>query len=330
MKDLNLQKALDARLSGLKEDPWLVNRILLGGKSVKRGRKALTACVLTLVLVMALAVGAMAGAILSGHDLALYKRVKWEDLIPEQYEQYDVCHYVGDGYVLGGFSIDGDTIGPMSREDALICLNEHFQMKWTLTDERLTGCLYDCIRATDDALYFGMERDDPWKGWTASLAKISRGGELLWQTSGPEGFHCENFIANENGVYAAGSLRNPSNGEDSAALIGLDSQGQLRLCKTMDQLPAFQAICAAQDEMVLASAGEGGVTLIKMNAEGEETARQTLKAAEHINTLQMKERGDGTLLLSMAIAPSDPMGVQEGITSLKRYFVIDSETLMER
>lgn len=330
MKELNLQKAMDARLSGLKEDPWLASRVINGAKGARRGRKALTACVLMLVLIMVLAVGALAGAILSGHDLALYQRVEWEDLIPEQYGQYDVCHYVGDGYVLGGFVMDEDMIAPMTSEDALVGLDEHLRMKWTLTDERLTGCLYDCIRVTDDALYFGMERCDVVKGWTASLAKVSREGELLWQTSGPEGFHCKDFIAGEDGVYAAGYLTNSLTGEDSAALIGLDSHGQICLCKTMEQMAAFQAICAAQDGMILASGDEGGVTLIKTNAVGEETARQTLKFAEKINTLQMKERGDGTILLSIAIAPSDTLGVQAGITSLKRYFVIDSETLTER
>lgn len=330
MKEMDLQKAMDARLSGLKEDPWLASRIINGGRRAGQGRKALTACVLTLILMMALAVGAVAGAILSGHDLALYQRVEWEDLIPEQYRQYDVCHYVGDGYVLGGFVMDGDAIGPMTGEDALTCLDEHFRVKWTLRDDRLTDCLYDSIRITDDALYFGMERCDPAKGWTTSLAKVSREGELLWQTSGPEGFRCKDFIANENGVYAAGRLTNPSTDADSAVLIGLDRRGQLRLCKTMDQWTAFQAICAVQDEMVLASAEEGGVTLIKMNAEGEEIIRHTLKVSERIETLQMKERGDGTLVLSMTIAPADPLGVQEGITSLKRYFVIDSETLIER
>ena len=330
MKELNLQKAMDARLSGLKEDPWLASRVINGAKGARRGRKALTACVLTLVLIMALAVGALAGAILSGHDLALYQRVEWEDLIPEQYGQYDVCHYVGDGYVLGGFVMDEDMIAPMTSEDVLVGLDEHLRVKWKLTDERLTGCLYDSIRITDDALYFGMERCDPAKGWAASLAKVSREGELLWQTSGPEGFRCKDFIANENGVYAAGRLTNPSTGEDSAALIGLDCRGQLRLCKVLDQLPAFQAICAVREEMVLAASDKGGVTLIKMNEEGEEIIRHTLKVSERIETLQMKERGDGTMLLSMAIAPSDPLGVQAGITSLKRYFVIDSETLMER
>ncbi len=330
MKDLNLQKAMDARLSGLMEDPWLASRIINGGRRARRGRKALIACVLTLVLVMALAVGALAGAILSGHDLALYQRVKWEELMPEQYEQYDVCHYVGDGYVLGGFAMDGDTIGPMTCEDALVSLDEHFRVKWTLTDERLTGCLYDTIRLTDDALYFGMERCDPVKGWTASLTKISREGELLWQTSGPEGFRCKDFIVNENGVYAVGYIGNTSTGENSAALIGLDGKGRQRLCKIEDQLPAFQAICAVRDGMVLASAEEGGVTLIKTNAEGEETARQTLKVAERIKNLKMKERGDGTLLISVAITSSDPLNIQTGVTSLKRYFVIDSETLIER
>lgn len=126
-------------MSGLQGDPWLAQRVMVAPyEGEYRGKKEsicplCTACYTLIAAVTALAV------IFTGHEVILYQDIELTDLVPEQVQQYDVCHKTSFGYVIGGFDLGDDFIAPMSEGMAITCVNDHFQPEWTLEDPRLVG-----------------------------------------------------------------------------------------------------------------------------------------------------------------------------------------------
>ncbi len=96
----------------------------------------------------------------------------------------DAVTPVAAGFVRGGFRAGDDWIGPMEEGNAIAFFSPALELQWKLADDLLLmRCLYDNIRSTEDALYFGLEREISGE-WVPSLMKLSLNGRLLWQYNG--------------------------------------------------------------------------------------------------------------------------------------------------
>lgn len=178
MRDEELREwihhVVDTRMPNVKGDPYLAQRVLAKAKGGQNVKKKVSVGVVFCFVLLVISVAALAVTLLNEYQVEMFENVAISDLLPEQWQQYDICHKVSSGYIVGGFELGDDYIGPMREEDKILYLNENFTPIWKLDGAELDGCLFDRVEEAGDYFYFGMERQS--EEWIAALMKVSREG----------------------------------------------------------------------------------------------------------------------------------------------------------
>lgn len=321
-KDIRIQlhHAMDARLSGMTGDPRLAQRIISAEGSGSMKRKISVGLVLALVLLLA-AVTAL-GVLFKGHEVVLYQEVELSDLLPEQTQQYNICHRISSGYLIGGFELGEDYLAPMSEGTSIVCLDDQFQVLWTLTDDRLTGSLFDILRETPDALYFGTERR--MEEWEPAIMKVSKSGEILWYFHGSPSLRINDFLATDGGdVYCVGSRR-ISGAEETfhPVVLKLGSSGEVLWEKEYQtgSMKAFSSLYLWNNHVLVVGQEEKGARVLSLSMEGEILSAFTHETDEEIIALRLQKASDEKLLLVLCV---DVPNEEKEITSKIKYILID-------
>lgn len=317
-----VRDTIDATLSGLKDDPWLAQKVLAEAKGRMRVKRKISVALVACVTLLMLSVTALAATLLSMHQVEMFDHVTVGDLIPERWRQYDVCHRVSDGYLVGGFELGDDYIAPMSDEDKILYLNESFSPIWVLEDARLHGCLYDKVEETADAFIFGMERCG--EEWGASLMKVSKTGEILWTYEGENGFRAKDFLVDGDGsAYLAGR----DEAENRAALLKIDRDGGLQWKRTFEDMgaTALNALAEWADGMLGVGQTDRGIVLFQIDRGGEVSAHAAYDLDERVDAVRLTELADGRLALILSVN-SGSLG--EAVTETTKYMIV-SEDMFE-
>lgn len=317
-----VRDTIDTALSGLKDDPWLAQKVLAEAKGRVKVRRKISAALVACVVLLMLSVTALAATLLNMHQVEMFEDVTVGDLLPERWRQYDVCHRVSDGYLVGGFELGDDYIAPMSDEDKILYLNESFSPVWVLEDARLDGCLYDKVEEAADAFYFGMERSG--EEWGASLMKVGKAGEILWMYEGEKGFRAKDFLVDDDGaVYLVGR----DEAENRAALLKLDRDGGLQWKRNFEEVGALtlNALVEWEDGMLAVGQTDRGIALCRIDYSGEVSAHAAYDLDERVDAVSLTELADGRLALILSVN-SGSLG--EEVTEETKYMIV-SEDMFE-
>ena len=299
-----LHHAAETRLSGLQGDPWLAQQVMVAHMKGHIGaRRKVSAAIVLLVILLIAAVTALA-VIFTGHEVILYQDIELTDLVPEQVQQYDVCHKTSFGYVIGGFDLGDDFIAPMSEGMAITCVNDHFQPQWTLEDPRLVGSLFDKVRESPTALYFGTEYHAD--RWESAIMKVSHSGELLWYFKGPPSLDIEDFmVADTDDVFCAGRQMIDDSVAPVPVIVKLDPDGAICWEKqySVDGIEKLYSLCMRNNKIIAVGKSEKGAVALELNGEGDIVESFIFETNEPITSMRLKETSEGTLfmVLSMAI-----------------------------
>ena len=310
-----VQEAVNQKCAHLQPDPYLAQRVLneanrKGGRQVKK----ISVAFALMMALMLMSVTAVATVLLTGHDVKLYEGVEVVNLLPDQWQSYDICHRLEDGYLAGGFSLEEDAIAPMEGDSAIVMLDRNFQVRWTLTDARLEGCLFDKVRETADAVYLGMERSG--ETWVPAIMKVDKAGSLQWLYEGEETLGVKDFCVDEAGnVYAVGRVRDERG--QRAAILKLDADGQVAWEKTYADIPAesLTAVKRYHQRILVAGYGAEGAWLGEMQPDGSLAWQKLLGQENRVQTARLQISADDRIVLS---AESDGQ---------LRYYVLDEELL---
>ena len=318
-----VQDAIKQKCAPLQPNPYLAQRVLNAAveRGGRRGRKVSVGFALVLALLV-MSVTALAAVLLTGHDVKLYEGVDIISLLPEQWQEYDVCHQLSQGYLVGGFSLDDDVISPMDDDDAIVMLDRNFHVRWTLMDERLEGCLFDKVRETGDALYMGMERVV--EQWVPAIMKLGQSGNIQWLYEGNAAFRIKDFaVDSEGSVYGIGSVA--SGDEKQAGVFKLDADGNIVWEKKYVDLPisALTAVQMINDNVILAGFANQGAWIGELRPDGQVSWQRTIDMDADVQTVRLQLDAEEHMVLSVVFADDEDA---EATTQL-RYYVLDTETL---
>ena len=315
-----LHHAAGTRLSGLQGDPWLAQRVMSAHMKGNTGaRRKVSAAIVLLVILLIAAVAALA-VIFTGHEVILYHEVALTDLVPEQVQQYDVCHKTSFGYVIGGFDLGDDYIAPMSEGMAITCVNDHFQPQWTLEDARLTGSLFDKVRETPTALYFGTEHHAD--RWEAAIMKVSHSGELLWYFKGPSSLDIEDFMATESDdVFCAGSRMIGDSGEPVPVIVKLDPDGAICWEKqySADGIEKLYSLRMRNNGIIAVGKSEKGAVALTLDGEGDIVGSFLFETNEPITSMRLEETSEEALFMVLSMAITNE---ETDATSITKYVML--------
>lgn len=318
-----VQDAIGQKCAPLQPNPYLAQRVLSAatGNGGRRGRKVSVGFAIVLALLM-MSVTALAAVLLTGHDVKLYEGIDLLTLLPEQWQEYDVCHQLEQGYLIGGFSLDDDVISPMTEEDAIVMLDRHFRVRWTLTDERLEGCLFDKVRETGNALYMGMERAG--EGWVPAVMKLNPSGVIDWLYEGQPDFTIKDFAVDAEGcVYGVGSL----SGDEArhAGAFKLDPDGSVVWERSYADLPVASLTAAqvAEGRLILAGYAGSSAWIGELRPDGRIGWQRAIDLDAAPLTVQLQTNNDAQMVLSVTFMENE----SEEATTYLRYYVLDTRTL---
>lgn len=293
-----VRDTINTALSGLRNDPWLAQKVLVEAKSERKVRKRFSIGVAVCVVMLLLSAAALAAVFFNIHQVEMFENVTVGDLLAEQWRQYDVCHKVSGGYLIGGFELGDDYVSPMSDEDKILYLDESFTPIWTLEDERLDGCLFDKVRETGDAFYFGIERGR--EKWDAALMKVSREGKILWMYE-KEAFRAKDLLVTDEGTaYLAGKDE-----KTWAMLLKVDQNGYLQWEESLEEygLTVLNALCEWNDGIMGAGLTDKGITLLQIDQSGGVRASVAYDIDKPIDAVRLNELADGRTALIFTISP---------------------------
>ena len=318
-----VQDAIKQKCALLQPNPYLAQRVLSAAveSGGRRGRKVSVGFALVFTMLM-MSVTALAAVLLTGHDVKLYEGVDIISLLPEQWQEYDVCHQLHQGYLVGGFLLDDDMIAPMDDDDAIVMLDQSFHVQWTLMDERLEGCLFDKVRETGDALYMGMERVSA--QWVPAIMKLDRSGHIQWLYEGKPEFRIKDFSVDSDGsVYGVGSIT--SNDTKQACVFKLDTDGNVVWEKNYDNLPiaALSAVRMNNNHIILAGYANQSAWIGELRPDGKISWQRSIEVDADVQTVRLQTDAEDHMVLSVVFTEDDSA---EATTQL-RYYVLDSETL---
>lgn len=325
-----IHHAMDTRLSGIVGDPWLAQRIVneRGRTKVKRGtvRKAM-AIILICIMIFALSV-AIAAVIISRYELKLYAGVEVIDLLPDQWQQYTICHKTKSGYIVGGFQLHDDCISPMEANDQIVYLDDRFNIRWIVRDSRLEGALFDQIKETENAFYFGLEQKK--LGWHPSIMKVSKEGKIIWLYEGSEDIRLKDYIVTETDeVVCVGRIASMENKTVSphAIIQKIDQEGQLVYENILDQQSnnMLYAVCPYQEKIVVAGVFNGEAMVGLVNDECDVVQFKTYDVDGTINALHLKQATNGHLILVINYSLVNS-ATQTSETSRIEYILIDIDS----
>lgn len=314
-----LRHAVQTRLSGLKADPELTQRVMNRAyEQQRRAGKRLSIGMAVAAALLLVTAAALGFALFQAHEVRMFEQVTFHELLPEQWQQYDILHKMSDGYLLGGFQLADDYIAPMEAEDQIVYLDEHFSIVWSLRDARLEGCLFDRVEETAEAFYLGTER----KGaqWQPAIMKISRRGEILWLYEGrPQDTIKDYVVTQEGGVCCAGSA------DGKASLLKIESDGRLAWANSFDgrALTALEPMPGRKNEMIAAAVNGTQVAFLLLDEEGNVLSRASYDADSEIKAARLQPLKDERLLLVIEVFPdeSDP-----DVTSELKYMLLTPQT----
>lgn len=318
-----VQEAVRQKCASLQPNPYLAQRVLneanrKGGRKMKK----ISVGFALMMAIMLMSVTALAAVLLTGHDVKLYEGVEAVNLLPDQWQSYDVCHRLEDGYLVGGFSLDEDSIAPMDEDDAIVMLDRNFRVQWTLTDERLEGCLFDKVYETADALYMGMERSGT--AWVPAVMKLDKAGHIEWLYEGRTEFGMKDFCLDADGnVYGVGRVR--SDDGQQAAILKLDADGQVAWEKTCANIPveSLTSVKLYHQRILLAGYAAEGAWVGEMTRDGELAWQKLMEQDGRVETVRLQATADDRVVMSIAFAAPDD---QQDVSQM-RYYVLDAETL---
>lgn len=312
-----VRHSVDARLSGLQGDPWLVQRVLANVKGEQKVKKKISFGLMVCILLLLLSIAALAASLWHAYDIEMFKDVAIKDILPDQWQQYDVCHKVSDGYVVGGFELGDDYISPMSDEDKIVYLNESFSLVWTLSDIRLDGCLFDKVEETDNAFYFGMERRK--ENWIPAIMKICKDGNIIWVYEGEKNDKIKDYtVTDRNEVYCAG--RN----DRDATLLKINQNGGIEWVKTFDEydMISLNSISSWDKGMIAVGQSSQGLVLVHFDESGDILSHVSYDLDEQIDALHLQKLADGRVVLVLTVSAES---LSKDVTSETKYMIISPE-----
>lgn len=316
-----IQDALNTALSGLQDDPWLAQRVIAKEKEGLKIKKKFSVGLILCFALLTLSVVALASILLKEHQVEMLENVTIKDLLPEQWQQYDVCHKVSSGYLIGGFELGDDYIAPMEEEDKILYLNSNFDLVWILDGDDLNGCLFDKVEETKDAFYFGMERQK--EKWIAALMKVSMQGDIVWIWEGEDGFRIKDFlITSEDVIYCAG--RSGMNDENMAILLKIDDDGSLEWKRDFKEygLTTLSAISEWQDGLLGVGQCREGIAFLKMDESGIVSAYAVYDIDRQIDTIRLQRISDGRTALVFTISATSS---HKDVTQETKYMIVPSD-----
>lgn len=322
MRDHELREQIhhmmDTQLSDVKGDPYLAQRIIVDAKGGQKVKRKISAGLVFCFVLLALSVVALAATLLNEHQVEMFENVDIRDLLPEQWQQYDVCHKVSSGYLVGGFELGDDYIAPMGEEDKILYLSDTFTPVWTLNGAELNGCLFDKVAETEESFYFGMERQK--EEWIASLMKVSKQGNILWMWEGENGFKIKDFLTTaEDVVYCVGT-----SSENTAVLLKLDRDGNLEWKKDFKEYDVTVLNAISNWEGGLLGIGQcnEGIVLFKLDKNGVVNSYVVHSIDRQIDAVRLQELTDGrtALILTLSSASSN-----RDVTQETKYMIVTDD-----
>lgn len=307
-----IHRAIDAQYASVTADPFRVQKVLHDAARPQGGCIKMKKWIALLLIAITLASTALAAGTLLGHGIELHEGTAVIDLLPDQWQTYDLCHPVSSGYLVGGFSLEWDVIAPMPENAAITLLDRQFQPQWTLRDDRLTGCLFDRVLEGKDALYLGTERKGD--GWSPAIMKLGLDGEIAWLYSGDAAFRIKDFALGAGDVICAvGHM------DGVPYLLTLDPDGRVLRQQTYPELPVdtFSAIHPVGDAMLLAGYAQNALWLARMDEGGRLSAQETAALDAPACAVRIQENEEGRLVVSAVLRTED------AISQRIQYFVID-------
>lgn len=318
-----VQEAVKQKCAFLQPNPYLAQRVLneaneKGGRKVKK----ISVGFALVMAIMLMSVTALATALLTGHDVKLYEGVEVLNLLPDQRQSYDICHPIAQGYLVGGFSLDEDVISPMDEDDAIVMLDQNFRVKWTLTDPRLEGCLFDKVQEAGDALYMGLERSG--EAWVPAVMKLDQSGSIQWLYEGKADFSMKDFSVDaESSVYGIGRVRDDDG--QQAAILKLNADGSVAWEKTYAELPvrSLTAMKMYHGHIILAGYAETAAWMGELTPDGQIAWQKKIELDGAVQTVRLQTNADGNMVLSIEFAEEDDPEAPARL----RYYVLDAEML---
>ena len=300
-----VQQALNQDAAFIQPDPFLAQRVLSTSSKKRIYKKSAVILAVVWMLILT-SLTAFAAVLLAGHDVKLYEGAELVNLLPDQFQEYDICHRIRQGYVIGGFHMEDDYIAPMDEHDSIALLDENFRVKWTLTDPRLEGCLLDQIAETEDAVYMGLETSQ--NGWRPALIKIGMDGAIKWLYSGNGSVDLNDFVVDSHGTsICVGSSE--AEGTQKPYILLIDSDGAtVEEKRVLSDWPidSLAAIRLCGEGAQLAGYGDRLVWIGEMAADGRITWQESIEVDETIQTLRLQVNDDGNTVLSVVYStPSD-------------------------
>ncbi len=317
-----VQKALNQDAAFIQPNPYLAQRVLnaankecdmKGGYIVMKKRTILI--VFAFVMLMS-SLTAYATVLLVGHDVELHDGVEVIDLLPDQLQEYDICHRISEGYLIGGFSMEEDYIAPMDENDSIVMLDENFHVKWILSDPRLEGCLFDKIIEAEDAFFFGLE--SAVNDWGPAVMKISKDGIIEWFYFGDVNVELNDFSIDAHGnVVCVGSTE--MDGMQKACILTIEPNGTVQDIVILSELPinSISAIMIENGKAILAGYGEKVFWVGEMNEDGETVWQESGEGENSIKTLRLQTNQKGNIVLSLEFHNANEDGMKH-----MQYFVV--------
>lgn len=295
-----VQKALNQDAAFIQPNAYLAQRVLnmtkkKGGYIVMKKR---TVVILLVMLLTMSSLTAFAAALLVGHDIRLYEGVNVTNLLPDQMQEYDVCHRVRNGYLVGGFNLGDDYIAPMDENDSIVMLDSNFEIQWSLTDPRMEGCLFDKFYETHDALYMGLESSND--GWVPALMKVGLDGTIHWIYRGDNDLDLNDFVVDSQGnAICVGDTQ--VNGHETACVLMIDSEGKVKdKIELADlKIDSLSAIRLVEDKMIIAGHGNRLIWIGAMESDGTMTWQESVELEEDTQTLRLQTNEDGNIVMSI-------------------------------
>lgn len=322
MRDHELREQIhhmmDTQLSGVKGDPYLARRIIVDAKGGEKVKRKISAGLIFCFVLLALSIVALAATLLNEHQVEMFENVDIRDLLPEQWQQYDVCHKVSSGYLVGGFELGDDYIAPMGEEDKILYLSDTFTPVWTLNGAELNGCLFDKAAETEEAFYFGMERQK--EEWTAALMKVSKQGDILWMWEGENDFKIKDFLTTaEDVVYCVGT-----NSENTAVLLKLDQDGNLEWKKDFKEYGVTVLNTISDWEGGLLGTGQcdEGIVLFKLDKSGAVNSYVVHSIDRQIDAVRLQELTDGRTALILTLSSTSS---NRDVTQETKYMIVTDD-----
>lgn len=295
-----IHSGIDQHCAPLTSDPYLMQRVLKTAKTeggIVSLKKRNLIIILLLMLILS-SLTAYATTLLVGHDVKLYEAVNVIDLLPDQYQEYDICHRIKQGYVIGGFSLEDDYIAPMDKNDSIILLDESFQTKWILSDARLEGCLFDKVIETKEAIYFGLEGSKD--GWVGTLMKVGITGEIEWFHTSDSNIRLKDFVVDSNGsTICVGHITEEN--VPKPYIVFLDSNGNVEQERVLSELPlhSLSAIHNGNGSTVLAGYGDRLLWVGALESDGSFRWQAFVDLDEYVQTLRLQTNQNGDYVITV-------------------------------